>query len=52
MSEARTMKETLGDGCLRAMLETMLLIRAYEEKAVAMQAAGQAAVPRPQTLRR
>ncbi len=37
------MNEMLDGGSLRAMLETMLLIRAYEEKAVAMQVAGQAA---------
>ncbi len=37
------MNETLDGKHLAAMLETMLLIRAYEEKAAAMQAAGQAA---------
>ncbi len=37
------MNETIDTGGLRRMLETMLLIRAYEEKAVAMQAAGQSA---------
>jgi pyruvate dehydrogenase E1 component alpha subunit len=37
------MAEAIEGAPLRAMLETMLLIRAYEEKAAAMQAAGQAA---------
>jgi TPP-dependent pyruvate/acetoin dehydrogenase alpha subunit len=37
------MAETIERAELRAMLETMLLIRAYEEKAAAMQAAGQSA---------
>ncbi|MBE0615602.1 MAG: thiamine pyrophosphate-dependent dehydrogenase E1 component subunit alpha [Burkholderiales bacterium] len=37
------MDKANGRGDLRAMLERMLLIRAYEEKAAAMQAAGQAA---------
>lgn len=37
------MNETIDSGTLHAMLETMLLIRAHEEKAAAMQAAGQAA---------
>lgn len=37
------MNDALDSGSLRAMLETMLTIRAYEEKAAAMQAAGQAA---------
>lgn len=37
------MDKASGRADLRAMLERMLLIRAYEEKAVAMQAAGQAA---------
>lgn len=37
------MNEVLAPPALRAMLEKMLLIRAYEEKAASMQAAGQAA---------
>lgn len=37
------MNEALEPVALRAMLESMLLIRAYEEKAAAMQASGQAA---------
>jgi pyruvate dehydrogenase E1 component alpha subunit len=37
------MNETIDRAALVSMLETMLLIRAYEEKAAAMQAAGQAA---------
>lgn len=43
MSKASTMNEVIDDDALRAMLETMLTIRTYEEKAAAMQAAGQAA---------
>lgn len=38
-----TANETLASGDLHAMLETMQLIRAYEAKAAAMHAAGQAA---------
>lgn len=37
------MHEAIDSGSLRTMLESMLLIRAYEEKAAAMQAAGRSA---------